>query len=213
MDVQLVLLVHPHLIYQYSNIKQLLRKDFLTKLADRTDILMKLISNNGGKVRVFPAVNRGPDYGYQYVERLPLGKSLRFLRNQFDIDLSQPDALRKIRYLAAFSMIYWNYGVHQVKTNLMMIMKPQGASLTDPSIAAFTHDKIFRLTSIDSKDGAPGGDGYTLLPITGSLSTEGIFALDPFGKQNPNVVWRKTRFFFPMSHLDFMKDFDPSLWD
>ncbi len=70
-------------------------------------------------------------------------------------------------------------------TNLMVIMKNPGASVSDPSICGFTHDRIFRLKEYFSaeiaSDQQPGE--YKFVKVEGSLSSEGVFGV---GLGDPN---------------------------
>jgi len=185
---------------KYSEFKEQIGKNFDLAVQNRFNVLLKITLRNNGKVSVFPAINRGPNYGYQSVEITGTG-TLSYLRDRLDINLeldehgrplptkANKEEYKKIMFLTALSMTYQHYTEQNqlIKTNFLLIMKEFGASISDPSICGFNHDKIFRLTSPSyfSSLGAPGGEGYQLAQITGSLSTEGNFLIGQDGNINP----------------------------
>ena len=187
-------------------------KHYDTVLTNRYNILYNLVMNNDKKARFYLAFNRGPEYGYQYVEVAGTQLSYRppeyFLRPStkdyqivyYDVDLTSDNLTErnKLLYVAALSMIYATYDTQRIKKNLMIIMKQYGASPSDPSICAFNHHKIFQSFGYYSEANAPSLEGYKFIPISGSLSTSGNYYVEP-GGTNPNEEWSQNNYFMPIS--------------
>lgn len=109
----------------------------------------------------------GPLYGYQYLTIVP-GRNFQHLKQYYDINL-ELDAYGKVRpteanqkefrkneFLIALSGTYIEYGYSR-KSNVMLIMKEEDASMADYSICEIDYDKISRLREIYSRYGAPMG--------------------------------------------------------
>lgn len=174
---------------------------FFTVHENRADSIKKTILENGGKVRFYLAYNTGHETGYQHITTSSLydvsahsmpsylltPSSEDFQVVPYDIDLTSNDnnimaaELAKLKFIVGLSMMYAEYRVNNmmVKTNLMLIMKLEGASVLDPSICYFTHNGIGRLFSIHSTFGSVSVGGinrkYGFLPVVGSMSIVGTY--------------------------------------
>lgn len=129
----------------------------------------------------------------------------------FDIDLSltNKEDLQKefdrLAFIVGLSMMYakCKREGNIIKTNYMVIMKPEGASISDPSICYFTHNTIGRLTSIFSGPSALPYNSYYFSQIIGSLSTTGSFGFE----HERDREWLDNDFFFPISLSEFRERF------
>ncbi|TFG23703.1 MAG: hypothetical protein EU529_06635 [Promethearchaeota archaeon] len=196
-------------------------------LSNRYNILYNLIMSNDKKATFYLAMNRGPEYGYQYIEvagtQLSYQPPEYFLRPStkdyqivhYDVDLTSNDPAEreKLLYITALSMIYVTYDTQKIKTNLMLVMKEYGASPSDPSICAFTHHKIFRFFGCYSEPNAPSAQGYKFTQISGSESTIGNFHVEPSGS-NPNEEWSQNNYFMPINTRKFLNKYGTAndLW-
>ena len=57
---------------------------------------------------------------------------------------------------------------------------------------------LLKKSKIKYYDSRIGGEGYNFIPIEGSLSTIGTFGIGPDGKIDPNGIWSKFNFFYPI---------------
>ncbi|MFW9970446.1 MAG: hypothetical protein ACFFDF_09615 [Candidatus Odinarchaeota archaeon] len=200
-----------------------LEQNFHTSTLDRLYTVVQMILENNGKARFFTAINRGSQYGHQYINIVP-GQTFQHLRSYYDINLDLDEngrinpteanqkELEKIEFLIALSGSYIMYSGN-VKSSILLIMKEQGASISDNSICGINHNNIFRIRNIYSQYGAPDGDGYILQQIYGSLSTTGNYYIGPNNNIDPNNIWNRFSNFQPVSQTTFLNYYDPAIWD
>lgn len=208
---------------QFPELFNSLEKKFLMTTLDRLYTLIHIILKNDGKVRFYTAINRGSQYGYQYISIVP-GKTFQHLRSYYDINLdldqhgrikpteANQKELKKLEFLIALTGTYIEYS-NKIKSNLLLIMKEEGASISDNSICGINYDEIFKIKKIYSQYGAPDGDGYTLLQIFGSLSTTGNYYIGPNNNVNHNKIWSQFCNFKPIDQTTFLRYYSPSIWD
>lgn len=206
--------------YDLSNT---IEQNFLTSALDKTYTVVQMILKNNGKARFFTTINRGPQYGHQYLNIIP-GQTFQHLRSYYDINLDLDEngrikstetnqkELEKIKFLVALSETYIEYSKN-IKSSVMLIMKEEGAGMGDNSICGINHDSIFKIRAIYSKYGAPDGDGYILQQIYGSLSTTGNYYIGPNNNIDPNNIWIRFSTLQPVSQTTFLKYYNPAIWD
>jgi len=141
---------------------------------------------------------------------IPLPSSTLHEIISFDVDLNSKDAkilnleLGKLRFIVGLSMMIARYSPEryiQQYSNVMVIMKPEFASISDPSICYFTHNEIGRLNLIHSEPGAPTHNRYYTSQISGSLSTVGIL------NEESVKIWSENKFFYPITITEFRSVF------
>ncbi len=200
------------------SVEELKSNLFNEVLKNRFDEVKKIVMANNEKARFYISLNLGHEYGYQYISRsrarndgipIPLPASKIGEPIYLDVDLTSgmlEQELAKLKFIVGLSMMipkYYPSGSSDVhKTNIMLIMKPAGASASDPSICYFTHNDIGELTSVFSMSGAPSEHLFNNLQISGSLSSTGVFA------STHAKIWSKNQFFFPIgTKSEFMRFF------
>lgn len=131
----------------------------------RAKILYNLISVQGGKARIYPTVNLGPDYGYQYIRVTSSSITYPIFPREhspddisIDIDLNDPNVMRKLEYIVASSLIYTSgagpSGVSSLR-DFLFLVKPigeQGNPMEDKLICGFNFRNLFLSKHIFSSD-------------------------------------------------------------
>ena len=120
---------------------------------------------------------------------------------------------QKLRFLIALTMTYQEYDTQKIKTNLLLIIKPYGASPSAPSICACDHEKIYELRIYFSRPNAPYWKDSKLMQITGSLSTTGVYYIGKDNNINPNDEWEKYNLFYPINMNEFKERYDFTMWN
>jgi hypothetical protein len=140
----------------------------LETIRRKSSTLKEIISDNGGKVRIYVAQNHGPDKGYhvpasKYFEaflppRQALGKPYQRITldaNRFDLDLADPNIDKKIEYIIALSLCYEKE--HQMDSIFFMTqdeIKVEGKDipiwLYDSFICAFDRHRFYKPSEIYS---------------------------------------------------------------